>query len=342
MTLPAISNETEALQLVELVSSDERIRALIELFTADRELTRIALFLREKIEELDASERDHAAAIAKAWEGRLGIASVTDLSGLDLLKQLAAAWDFRLGRERDAIPVSDEILPPDVVELVNAISSDWGMRDQVSVSGNFDVIAPIGGLVRANIARPATAAALLEDGAVTTDYVVGLAGLRQTTDTERKLSIEMGVPANSEQDALRFGLEQAFKLDPNAWSVLNGHETLWVNQTGNVPVLLGGAPVDSATGNRATTGQALKWLLGVFHLPADSSILQITTSIYWIANQIALRTSTPRAMKVMTVGQRGNLHNGPVQMFRSQHYLQEIKAVIDYLPKLHEWATTVD
>jgi hypothetical protein len=150
----------------------------------------------------------------------------------------------------------------------------------------------------------------------------------------------MGVPEDSEQDALRFGLERAFKLDPSAWGLFSDHETLWVNRTGIVPIVLGGAPVDSVTKKRPNTGQIFEWLLEVFHLPADSSILQITTSIYWIANQIALRTTAPRAMKVTTIGQRSNLHNGPVQTFRSQHYLQEIKAVIDYLPQLHAWATT--
>lgn len=342
MRLPAISNEAEARALVETVATDERIGRLLDIFSPANDLSRLVEFLDSSIGQLQWHERAHATAIADAWRARLTAPPVTAAAGLPGLAERAKVWDFRLGQERDAIPVSADILPPDVVTVVNSMAADWGMFGQDPVSGTFDVVVAIGGLVRANIARPATAAALLADEVIGADYVVGLGGQRDTSPAERELAQAMGVPADSEPAALRYGLEQAFGLAADSWEPVDGQPELWISCDARIPVVFGVAPVNPDTGRRATTGDIFQWLLRVFHLPTSSAILQITTSIYWIANQIALRTSAPRSMMVATTGQRDNLHNGPPQVFRAQHYLQEIKAVLDYLPKLDHWANVTD
>ena len=342
MLIPPVSDETEALQLIESVTQDARVLSLLEIFTNSSELLRLAKHVERSSAVLNEAEQKQAMAIVQSWRSGVDADYLRTNSGLERLKAKAAKWDFRLGRERDSIPTSPDLLPHDIAELVEGLASDWGMKSGRPISGHYQVVAAMGGLVRANIARPATAAALILDGTITADCVLGLAGERSTSRLERNLALDMGVPPDSEQDALRFGLERAFKLDPNLWSPRTDAPSLFENVAGTLPIIFGAAPRISGTGRRATTGEAFEWLLQLFEMPPNSSVLQITTNIYWIANQIALRTNAPRRMRVSTIGQRESLHGGPVQQFRAQHYLQELKAVLDYLPKLEQWVMAAE
>ena len=73
-------------------------------------------------------------------------------------------------------------------------------------------------------------------------------------------------------------------------------------------------------------------------LLAGGRVLQVTTSIYWIANQIDARITLPDDVEVHTAGYRQSITPFPQQTFTPQHYLQEIKAAVDALPRLLAWA----
>jgi hypothetical protein len=64
-------------------------------------------------------------------------------------------------------------------------------------------------------------------------------------------------------------------------------------------------------------------------------VLSVTNSVYWIVGQLSLMARMPAGATLTTVGAdpaRGLAGLG--QPFRSQHYLQEIKAVIDLLARV--------
>ncbi len=208
--------------------------------------------------------------------------------------------------------------------------------------GSFDVLLPIGGLVRANLARPKTASYLLSSGSITATRVVGMASKRRATLDEARIARDLGAPDRSEEDALRWGLELAFGLQGDSWlsDDEDPEELLQTNLTGVIPVVLAGAP--PIGDRRANTQEGMQWLLQKLQrrkeLPATAKILQITTSIYWIANHIAIRTVVPDSISLTTIGYLEDLAPPPRQRFFSQHYLQEIKATLEALPALARWA----
>ena len=336
MPLPLIADAADARQAVVEVLAEPRLRSLIDAFRPGPALDAVATYVRGVRADLPAHEAEHVDRVLKSWS-QLEVPPAQDpladaVSG-------ARAWDVRCGRERDSIPRSVDLYPPHIGALVFSLAEDWGMTRPPEVRGSFDAVVPIGGLVRANLTRPATAAALLADGTLTAPLVIGLTGDRTTSPQETQLARELRAPDTTEQDAMRAGLERSFGLTSNAWEAREGGPgDLHSNTSGSVPVLLGVAPRDPVTGRRVNTGQAFAWLLALHVLPAAAAVVQVTTSIYWIANQIDLRTAAPSTMSVTTTGALDRVQAGPAQVFRSQHYLQELKSAVDALPRLQKWA----
>ena len=215
-----------------------------------------------------------------------------------------------------------------------SIAHDWTMTSAPTPQGQFTVVMPIGGLLRANLARPAYAADLLARGRITAEMVVALASERQTSPDERARARALGAPEDSEQAALAYGMERAFGFGPGEWSPTGAPGLVQAADHAGVAVFMGAAPANHL-GRRATTGEAFAWLLATALLPDDSGVLQITATHCRLANHVALLTTAPITMRVQTVG-RPVMTGGPV---RSQHYLQEIKAFVDCLPRLRAWST---
>lgn len=339
MDLPPIATAAEARAAVDLIRNDTRLRSLVQwslnpngIADALRELGRV----RE-------TERDQAERIRSAWQQhRQTLREHSPTTGIERLDLAKSAWDFRQGRERDAIPTSVELLPAPVARLIYDLAEAWGMTASQNPTGHFDAVLPIGGLLRANLARPATAARLVSHGAITTNKVVGLSGEREMTPSEMTLAERLGLEVASEAEALQAGLTAAFSLGATAWE--NHHidgGRIATNRTGPIPVHLSVAPLTPA-GRRPTTGEALTWMQQQDVLAESNSVLQITTPIYWIANHISVRTTIPSEITLTTIGYDQDLAPGSPQRFRSQHYLQEIKAAIDALPTLTTWAEAGD
>jgi hypothetical protein len=287
----------------------------------------------------DGSDKDQLRRIVDNWR-RLKPATSLQPQRAHTLQELVGAvktWDMRLGHERDSIPSFGTIFSERTSEQVDALASELGLKSADAIAGDFEIVAPIGGMLRANLARPATAAALIAEGNVRTERVIGLAGRRPMTVAELNLAATLEIPTRTEEDTLRLGLERAFQLDPSGWARVSGAGFLERHQASAGPdVFLSVAPVDDK-GRRATTEQVVKAIVASRQLPQNASILQITTSIYRIANHIAFRTEVPRSMQVTTIGYREDLQPGPRQQFFPQHYLQELKAAIEQLPRLQEW-----
>jgi 8-oxo-dGTP pyrophosphatase MutT (NUDIX family) len=327
--LPRIEDAEDARLLIATILADERIDALRAIFSS--EVGRLGDHLAGVRARADSAQ---LSALAAAWDREAVVPAPTRTT--EALRADAARWDFRLGRERDSIPTDPDLLPPDVAALVLEVADDWGLTERPDPpSDHYDAVVPIGGLVRANVGRPATVAAWLRAG-LSTAAVLGIGGVRATSAAERETAERLGLPGDSEQSALRRGLELAFDLDPHGWTTRRPGLDLTMSPTG-LPILLGVAPLN-ADGSRVNTGQAMTWALDQVDLLSDGRVLQVTTSIYWIANQIDTRIALPRQVTLHTRGYDTGLVPGATPTFQPQHYLQEIKAAVDALPRLQAWA----
>ncbi len=345
LSLPLIRNRHEALDLLREVSLDEDLRLLRHWFmskdnveSAIGQLTSCLSAIRSApfITASSQVEIEQIERLRSRWVSLVDRPIIQ--SGGPVLEELtrdATNWDFRLGLERDAIPNRTDLLPTSLQDIVQRIARNWGMFDSTPIEKEYDLIIPIGGLVQANIGRPASVARWMREG-MEADSVLALASDRKSSPREAELAKQLGIPSATEQDSLRFGLEIAFSLDPNNWET--DERVLARQYFGDTPIELAIAP-PGKSGRRATTEEGLRWALEQMEPTHRTSAMLVTTSIYWIANQISARIALPTGVEVTTCGYDMKLAPGPVKNFKAQHYLQEIKATVDALPKLRDWAS---
>lgn len=287
----------------------------------------------------DPGEAAQAGRVLARWTSQLPAAGppssssikerITWLSGF-----AAHRWDFRVGRERDFIPTSCELLAADLAEKVYQVARRWDMLTPAPAQGHFDHIIVLGGLLRANFNRPRAAAELLSSGSATSPSVVGLGAPRPMSEAEIRLAEAIGCDATTEQAALERGLEAAFEFTGSAWEPTNRPNLRQAQVGDGLTIRSAGAPLNP-DGTRANTGGAFGWFMDDSGLVRPGqSILSITTPIYWIAGHISLMTRIPPGATLVTVGaDPARALPGLEQTFRSQHYLQEIKTAIDVLAK---------
>lgn len=338
MSLPGLESAQDAEPTIAAVVHDAKIRQLRKAFSRDGGLTEIIEHAEKVLANLESDvEQSQLQRIIERWTRLLAAGRVHGerVDRVAALVSDASSWDLRIGAERDAMPTSVELFPTDTADLIMSIAHDWKMTSAPTPHGPFTVVMPIGGLLRANLARPAYAADLLARGLITAEMVVALASERRTSPEERERARALDAPEGSEQAALAFGMERAFGFGPGDWSPTEAPGVMQAPDHDGVGLFMGAAPANQVLGRRATTGEAFAWLLATALLPDNSSILQITATHCRLANHVALLTTAPTTMRVQTVG-RPVMTGGPV---RSQHYLQEMKAFVDYLPGLRTWAT---
>ena len=330
----------EALRFIDGVLADERLLALVEATrsTGLVAMRRHAVRLRDAMEP---PEREQVARILTRWGG-LGDADPVPVTGargeqLDRLRDVARdRWDLRCGRERDRIPTSVDLLPAPVAELVMGLARAWGMAGPLPASGAFGGAVVLGGFFSSTLHRSAAAAALHGE-AVSFPLVVGLASLRPLPVAERRQAATMGSAAATEADAMAFGLARAFGVDPDDWRGGSGVR----EQTRGDGLRLAVTEVPQRVdGSRPDTGESFDWLLQRRLLDVSDGVLGVTTPLYWIQNHSNLLTRLPqRGTRLVTAGGNADADEQLRPTYRSQHYLQEIKAAIDALPALLAWAS---
>ncbi len=288
----------------------------------------------------DPSEVAQAGRVLAQWTLPLPDAGSPPSSGVReriawVSKFAARRWDFRIGKERDFIPTSGELLHADLAEKVYQVARKWDMLTPAPAQGRYDHVIVLGGLLRANFNRPRAAAELLSSGSATSPSVVGLGAPRPMSDAEVGLAETIGCDATTEQAALERGLEAAFGFSGSAWGPTDRPNLRQAHLGDGLIIRSAGAPMNP-DGTRANTGGAFGWFMEDSGLVRPGqSILSITTPIYWIAGHISLMTRIPAGSTLTTVGaDPARALPGLEQTFRSQHYLQEIKTAIDVLAKV--------
>ena len=245
-----------------------------------------------------------------------------------------ARWDFRVGKERDYIPTSQELLSKEMADAVYTLAHDLGMFRPEPAEGDFDHVIVLGGLIRADYNRPRAAAEMISSGSMTVGSVVGLGAPRAMSPGEITLARSIGCESDTEQAALENGLETAFGFPSDAWEPTGVPNLREVHLPDGLIVRSAGAPMNP-DGTRANTGGAFGWFVDESGLvQAGQSILSITTPIYWIAGQVGLMAKMPEGATLTTVGADPAKALPELgQTYLSQHYLQEIKTAVDVLAR---------
>ncbi len=280
------------------------------------------------------AHRSRTAAVADPD----GAATASREDRVAALRRFAARnWDFRCGRERDRIPTSAEVLPHDVAGLVTALADDWLMRTGHRAVGCFDAAVVLGGLLQSNVHRAAAASRILTAEAVVCPAVIGLAARRPLSPQERAASIRLRMPAETEAESLAQAIARAFDVDPTAWRLTS--PGILEQRAGDGRRLAVAMVPLHAGGARPTTGDAFDWLLSAGEIEVGDRLMSVTTAIYWIQNHCNLLTRLPaEGARLVTASDPHPAPWLPAPVYRSQHYLQEIKAAIDVLPDLLAWA----
>jgi hypothetical protein len=223
--------------------------------------------LRGDIERwLDSAPlRELVRAFGGGVDGRLGLSA--RLAWLDAFTE---RWDTRQGRERNQAGELD--LTAEQRELAKPAGDALGLRGPETLRfDHYDHVLMLGGLVRACLARPATAAQLLrpsESGgaAITAGAITALGGHRPFAGDEFAQAAREGLPDLAEEyEALDAGTRRAFDLgepisDENQSSPLPGgswsirtYQWQPAPEAASVPVRVVAAPSSEPERRRADT-----------------------------------------------------------------------------------------
>lgn len=339
MVLTPPQSPDDALAFIDRIIADERLRALIEATRSEglADMRRHAVSLQDR---LGADEREQMERLLERWASWHHAEGAPPQQArtvrLAWLRDFARRWDLRCGRERDRIPTSVDVLPPRVAGLVDGLAEAWGMRAPREAAGAFGAAVVLGGFLASNLNRAAAAAQLRGDGAVSFPLAIGLASQRQLPAAEHRRAVALGATDGTESDTMAFAMARAFGVDPTRWRARQGYREL-VGDDG-LQLLVTEVPLHS-DGSRPKTGDSFAWLLRTGLLDIGSGVLCVTTPLYWIQNHVNLLTQLPPTeVSLVTAGGTAEIAGALQPVYRSQHYLQEIKAAIDVLPELLEWA----
>lgn len=301
-------------------------------------------------------------ALVESFGGGPDVLADTALS--DRLARLFAfteRWDTRQGRERNLADVLDLSQPQRV--LAKSAGEALGLRGpEVLRSDHYDHVLMLGGLIRACLARPATAAVLLRPGTIpgrtiTAGAITALGGHRPFAGDEFEQAAQEGLAELTEEyQALDAGTRRAFGLGeptgvehhesslpggtwgirtyrwqpPRDWSEISG--------ISEVPIRVVAAPSSEPGLRRANTPDSYAFFAEhVADLRPGDKLLLISTTIHVLPQHLAaLRMLGLRyQVQIDTVSARhGAVPGMPLADFTPTKYLLEIRSTIRILQQL--------
>jgi len=263
------------------------------------------------------------------------------------LDEFSARWDYRAGKERNLAAETE--FDEEVTELVLAAADALGLRGaHPPAASRYDYVLILGGLVRACIARPLHAAALLSSGDIAAARVVALGGYRALGGNELPLARTLELDEhNDEFDVMDAGVRRAFALqDPvretgeNSDVVGASWRARDYETSDGLQVSVVAAPSSEPGVRRANTPDTYGWFASeVAHLKPGQRLLIVTTAIYVpFQHANALRMfALPYGAVVDTVGvDPGEVDPGLAQTFLPHQYLQEVRSAIRALRELND------
>jgi hypothetical protein len=298
---------------------------------------------------------DPLRALVERWHG-----APTD-TGTTLQEQLAyldgfsaAAWYFRKeGEERNQID-TEAVIDEDEDFVKDAADALGLVRSRPPRHEHYDHIIMLGGLVRANLWRPAYAAHLLANG-TSASQVVAISAYRplarnpkNPVQDEYALLDHFGLPHRKYEyqvmeDGVRraFGLPE-FEIDQESAPEVEGNFRYHVSSstTHDRKVTLVVAPTKDPSGSRRadTPASYQFWAGEVAHIKPTDRVLAVTSTIYVpFQHAVALQhLALPFGCEVDTVGIDSAVidDGGMPQTFRGVNYLLEIRSTVRAFRKL--------
>lgn len=263
----------------------------------------------------------------------------------------AEAWDFRAAaagpaRERNQVAV-DAITGDDEL-LVYAATEALGLRTpRPPRYASYDHVVVLGGLVRANIWRPAYAAHLLRHG-IAAPEVTAISAFRDLArndqdpakDEYRLLQVFDLPRRNYEWEVMEDGLRRAFDLPPFRVQQESGPDAYGADrfrvasaESADQLFRLVVAPALEPGRPRANTADGYRyWAEQVGHVKPGARVLAVTTCIYVpYQHAVAIQLlGIPFDCSIDTVGIDFTVIDDRLspQEFRGVHYLQETRSAI--------------
>ena len=288
-------------------------------------------------------------ALVRHFGGRSPSAKLPD--DLDYLDEFtAAAWDLR--KRYDANPRERNQIDPSAIsgadeELAIAAADALGLvRPRPPKYQRYEHVVVTGGLVRANVMRPAYAAHLVRNGLVV-DHIVGITGYRDLTENkdhpdrdEYELLKIFGLPRRSfEWQVMEDGLRRAFNLPEFTVELESGPDAVGGGRFRVARAESAGRQVSLVVApalephRRANTADGYRyWAEQVGHVKPGDRVLAVTTCIYVpYQHAVALQfLGLPFGCSLDTVGiDFGEVDDTlSVQQFRGAHYLLEIRSAL--------------
>lgn len=267
----------------------------------------------------------------------------------------AENWNFRLNHQLERNQIDENAISGKSEEKVLEAASALGMRTpRAPRRREYDYIVVLGGLVRANVSRPAYAAHLIKQG-ISCVSVVGLSGYRElATNKEDESKDEPTLlrkfelpPREFEWEVLQDGMKRAFSSEPFRVVAESGHdvgpEGKWSHRQASSPsallTLVVAPPPDDSGGRANTASTYAHWAKELAGLHAESHVLAVTTCHYvhfQHANAIE-NLALPTGCSVETVGIDNDAIPEAVvvpQVFRGVHYVLEVRSAIKSYIKL--------
>jgi hypothetical protein len=256
---------------------------------------------------------------------------------LDWLEDFSLRWDYRAGAERNEVKRTD--FEPERAALIVQAARELGLvGTEPPPHERYDHVLILGGLIRACFARPAHAARLLADGAITAGNVTALGGFRQLRGDELDLAAALGVRHIADEfEAMDAGARRAFGLDRPAAERGEASEELGASwrvheYADGTAVQVVAAPSTEPGVRRANTSDTYKWFAEqLAELTPGQRILLVTTDIYRpYQHADAVRMlGLPYGVEIDVVGIRpGDVDPAFAQEFAPSQYLQEVRSTI--------------
>jgi hypothetical protein len=233
-------------------------------------------------------------------------------------------------------------LPESAEARVFADASHLGLvQARRPTLSKYDYVVALGGARLSCKFRPLLAAELIRAG-LSVDHVVLLGAARPVAESEREATDTYAPGASDEFDLIVAGAQEAFGFDASAYNekrfddpssanlswVVRHLSTSFEGKSLTVTAI--SAPSSDPLRRRANSADTIIFFLQYERVPADTTLLLITSQIYVPYVQLeALRTvALPFRMSVETVGFPIEWMPPLQGLNNANHYLQEVRSTI--------------
>lgn len=247
------------------------------------------------------------------------------------IRQFAAVWDYRAGKERWAVKDDGFVSAHEDEIMESAVG--LGLKTIVTAAKEPDYLLPLGGARASNRVRPEMSRRLIDENGWENKKVFALSGARPISETERPY-MEYAPGAVTEFDAMNKGLEAAYGVtdytedrhdDPNVnlCSAIRRYDQKYKG----CEICSMAAPSSDPEHRRANSADTFDFFADKVNVSEGDKMLLVTSCIYVPFQSLKfMDLAIEKGFEVDCVG------SDIVDNFtlsKTSNYLQETKGTID-------------